>query len=205
MRSAKAEALRRAIAAVMASAPRGHDYVTIPRLADVLGINEGREKEILRKSLRELLHTGELEKVNRGQWRPTGKKPIRRNLGFEKIWRTIRSAPGSTSTPEIVQYAAQSRTYIKKCLDHLESAGLIRRSGKTGNIQRYSLTTAGREQCETPYPKKEVADSHLKERAAAAEILRVLLCEDMEKTAHHRNIRNQLTILNTRFGGSNAE
>jgi hypothetical protein len=199
MKSDAMDALRKAILTALAVAGRRHDYVTAPQLAEMLGISGESQMQILRRRLHELTRRGELEKTGQGQWKHTGKAPVARGQGYQKMWRAIRTARGSFTALEVVQYSSQDRSFVSKYLRFLENSELIRHSGKNGNSPIFSLTAAGREQRETPYPDKDIPDPYQKERAATATLCRILMLDDIDAPRARRNIREHLTVLNNRF------
>lgn len=76
MRSDAMDALR---AALRAFCPTGKETVTVPQLAEALGLTTESQKQLLRRRLLILATRGETEKVGRGVWLfIPGKEPSRR-------------------------------------------------------------------------------------------------------------------------------
>lgn len=88
MRSDAMDALR---AALRAFCPTGKETVTVPQLAEALGLTTESQKQLLRRRLLILATRGETEKVGRGVWLfIPGKEPSRRGESYVRMWRAIR-------------------------------------------------------------------------------------------------------------------
>ena len=197
MRTDAMNALRAAVAAACASGKQV--VVTAPLLAEMLGVSGESQMQMIRRRLHEMTRRGELEKVGQGKWLRTGKEPVRRGVGYQRMWRAIRSGRGTFEATEVVQLSRVERSTVYKYLRYLEDAGLVMRADLKGNTILYRLTGTGRDHRETPYPLKDIPDSYHAERAATAALCRILLLEDVEQPRVRRKIREQLAILHNRF------
>lgn len=200
---AKIDALRKAIAA---ASPTGKETVTTGQLAQMLGVeNDESQKQCIRKNMFSLTQQGELEKVRQGVWRPTGKERDRRGSGYLRMWRAVRSAPGTICAADLTRIATIERSTASKYLRHLHDAGLVKPvQGKSKNTLYYIITSAGRAHRKTPYPAKPIVDPFRAERIAAAAICKMLLLEDLRSERIRGKIKDQLQVLNDKFMGQEA-
>ena len=185
--------------ALLAADPDCIGPVTAPQLAAMLGVSSESQMQLIRRNLLELTRRGELEKLCQGKWKRTGKEPARRGVGYQRMWRAIRSASGVFTAQEVVMLSRVEQTSVYKYLRHLEDEGLVQRAGRKGNTVIYRITVAGREHQKTPYPPLDIADPYQEERAATAALCRILLLENVNRERVRQNIRKHLEILTRRF------
>lgn len=196
---ASREATKKLHAALSAACPDQKDFATVPQLMEMLGLSGDSQYTTMRRRLGEMERQGVVERIAMGKWRPTGKEPVRRGEGYQKMWRAIRTAKGSFTVLEIVLLTSLERSTVYKYLGFLEDERLIKKTGQSGNTNLFGLTSAGREQLKTPYPPKDILNPYHNERAATAALCRILLMEDPDQPRVRRKIQEQLAILNTRF------
>lgn len=182
------------------------------RMRDViLGLSEGGKRTIsntllfqacgrtdeagkarLLRQVQQMVNTGELVRVARGELRYEPRAAAARHGQlYKKIWRAIRAkAPGFSST-DLALITGAGASHLCKYLRWLEGESLVRRHGKNGNTILYAATMKAREQPETPYPPIGVDDPWEAERNSACHLVRLLMERDPaeQKTKIVQNCR----------------
>lgn len=156
----------------------GGEKVSTRQLIAALGLECEAEKARLRKRLNDMVHHGEVKRVEAGVFEYNFSHRPRNPQSFSKIWRFVRHAkPGwSFSTAALMTHL--SYTQVSRYCAWLEDEDYICRSGRDGQTILYQATRKADAHPETPYPPLRDADPFAKEKAAAARIVQLLLCHD---------------------------
>jgi len=202
MRSDAMDALR---ATLRAFCPTGKETVTVPQLAEALGLTTESQKQLLRRRLLILATRGETEKVGRGVWLfIPGKEPSRRGDSYVRMWRAIRIQSVGWKRQDIALIARVDVTAVGRYTRWLESEGYIAKSGQEGNANLWRTTAKGRDHRQTPWPPVDIPDPYEDERKATAQLCRILLLEDPDKPRTRNRIQEQLAVLTARFCTTNG-
>lgn len=178
----------------------GGREVSYRQVYEALGLSSEAEQAVVRSRAADMKRHGEIQPVRPGvctydeQRRPRG---VRMHT---IIWRFVRTTKAGWSISDCALMTRVSYTHILRYVAWLEGEGFLERVGR--NSRRAVLFRAtGKAQAtpETPYPPVREADPFQKERAAAATIIRLMLCADPYVLRTARVIVNSAKILLARF------
>lgn len=173
--------------------------VTNAQLYDLLGLTREEEKNRLRTRADNMVRQGELVRVGPGKYEYNFKFRLRADKSYGKIWRFIRSAKPGWTIPEGCQMTRVSYTHFSRTCAWLEEEGFIMRYGKKGPSITYKATQKAMMTPETPYPPLQETDPFEKEKAAAAKIARLMLCNDPYAVKTARELVTACGVLLARF------
>ena len=156
----------------------GGGQVTTKQLMAALGLECEAEKARLRRRLSDMVHHGELKRIDEGVFEYNFSHRPRNPQSFSKIWRFVRHAkPGwSFSTAALMTHL--SYTQVSRYCAWLEEEDYIWRAGRDGQTILYQATRKADAHPEAPYPPLRDVDPFAREKAAAARIVQLLLCHD---------------------------
>ena len=173
--------------------------VTNAQLYDLLGLTCEEEKNRLRTRINQMVKQGEVVKVSAGKYEYNFKFRLRADKSYGKIWRFIRSAKPGWTFSEGCQMTRVSYTHFSRTCTWLEEEGFIMRHGKKGPSITYKATQKAMMTPETPIPPLRETDPFEKEKAAAAKIARLMLCNDPYAVKTARDVVTACGVLLARF------
>ena len=156
----------------------GGGQVTTKQLMAVLGLECGAEKARLRRQVTDMVHHGEVKRVEAGVFEYNFSHRPRIPQSFSKIWRFVRHAKPGWSFSSAALMTHLSYTQVSRYCAWLEEEDYICRAGRDGQTILYQATRKADTQPETPYPPLRDTDPFAKEKAAAARIVQLLLCHN---------------------------
>lgn len=131
-----------------------------------------------------------------------GRRP-REARTLEAVWRFVRKAKPGWTLSECAMMTRVSYTQALRYCTWLADEGFIIRVGKDErNAATWRATAKADRTPETPYPPTREADPYARERAAAATIVRLMLCADPDSKKTARGIVEACEVLLERFGGN---
>lgn len=154
------------------------EKVSTKQLVGILGLECEPEKARLRKRLTDMVHHGELKRVEEGVFEYNFAHRPRNPQSFSKIWRFVRHAKPGWSVHAAAMMTHLSYSQVGRYCNWLEEEGYICRDGRDGQTTLYRATRKADAHPETPYPPLRETDPFAKEKAAAARIAQLLLCHD---------------------------
>lgn len=173
--------------------------VTNAQLYDLLGLTCEPEKDRLRTRINGMVKQGEVEKVGPGKYEYNFSFRLRENKNYGKIWRFIRSQKPGWTYSEMSQLIRIHYTQVCRYCRWLEEEGFIDRHSRNGQSITYRGTDRAMITPETPYPPLRETDPFEKEKAAAARIARLMLCNDPYAINTAREIVAACGVLLARF------
>ncbi len=195
-------------ATLRAFCPTGKETVTVPQLAEALGLTTESQKQLLRRRLSEMAHRGEAHRVGRGEFvRVANWKPVQRGDGYTRMWRAIRVQDAGWKRQDIALIANMDATAVGRYLRWLKAEGLIAACGRRGNTTLWRMTAKGRDYRNAPCPPPQfkIPVCYEAERKATAQLCRILLREDPENPRTRKKIQEQLAVLTARFCTTGAD
>lgn len=174
--------------------------VTNAQLYDLLGFTREEEKNRLRTRADCMVRQGELVRVGPGKYQYNFKFRLRTDKSYSKIWRYIRSQKPGWTFSDACQMTRVSYRHLSRYCAWLEDEGFIMRFGKKGTAITYGATQKAKMTPETPYPPLRETDPFEKEKAAAAKIARLMLCNDPYAVKTARELVAACDVLLARFG-----
>jgi hypothetical protein len=198
--------MNRLRATLRAFCPTGsnQEAVTVPQLADALGMRS-EEKQRLRKRIGELLRRGEVRKVKTGWYvHVPENEPSRYGESYGCIWRAVHVQRGAFTVRKISQISRYALLTVGRYLSYLEKDGFIAFAGMDGRARSYEVTPKGLAFRDIPYPPSPIADPTEAERIACRKLMQLYL-EDVSAPAVLKQIRENLITLNARFTGREQE
>ena len=172
----------------------GGREVSYRQVYEALGLSSEAEQAVVRSRAAVMKRHGEIQAVRPGVCTYDEQRRPRGGRMHTIIWRFVRTTKAGWSISDCALMTRVSYTHI------LEGEGFLERTGR--NSRRAVLFRAtGKAQAtpETPYPPVREADPFQKERAAAATIIRLMLCADPYALRTARVIVNSAKILLARF------
>ncbi len=182
--------------------PAPSDQITYARLYELFNLNTEPEKARLRGRLRDMLRRGELIRVRPGvfQYRPEHAVKRRDSVGYQRVWRALRSARPGWTMHELAQVTRMSYSMVRKYCLWLRSEGYIVPHGRRGNTRLWRATPAARARQQTPYPPRRQPDPYRGARAAACRLVRCLMDMDPGRPGVRERIVTECRTLLERFG-----
>lgn len=152
-------------------------------------VAETEERDRIRRRCNQLVRTGELERIRPGLYRYNpGAAPAQAHDKVSSMWRAVRSAAPGFAAQDVARVSGAAYNYAIKYLKFLETAGFLRRHGRSGNALLYCLTAQGRAQRQSPLPPKPIRDPFEEERRHVHELVGLFLLRDPYQPA----VRNQI-------------
>ena len=176
--------------------------VTNAQLYDLLDLACEAEKNRLRTRINGMIRQGEVVKIGPGKYEYNFKFRLRADKSYGKIWRYVRSQKPGWTFSEACQMTRVSYTHLSRYSAWLEDEGYIERHGKSGKALTYRATQKAMMAPETPYPPLQEADPFEREKAAAAKIARLMLCNDPYAPKTAREVSAACGVLLARFGNT---
>lgn len=173
--------------------------VSNAELYRLLDLKCEEEKDRLRTRLNNMVIAGELLRVERGLYEYNFKYRVRKNTTFPAIWRFVRMQKEAWSYADVCQLTRISYSQVKRYCEWLENEGYIVRYGKKGATFTYRATEKAELTPETPYPEITDRNPFERENAAAAELARLMLCNDPYQPTTARKIVAACNVLRARF------
>lgn len=186
--------------AVRALAADG-DNVSQVRLYAMLGLTTEAEKVRCRRRVDTMVKRGELTRVQDGVFKYDENRsdaPRYAHL-YESLWRFVRKAKPGWDVKECSLLTGASYSTARRYVLWLEEEGYVARAGKSGANNAYRSTAKADQTPETPWPPGRETDPFEKERAAAALIARLMLCENPYSRHTARRITEACNTLLQRF------
>lgn len=156
----------------------GGGQVTTKQLMAALGLECEAEKARLRRRLSDMVHHGELKRIDEGVFEYNFSHRPRNPQSFSKIWRFVRHAKPWWSFSTAALMTHLSYTQVSRYCAWLEEEDYICRAGRDGQTILYQATRKADAHPEAPYPPLRDVDPFAREKAAAARIVQLLLCHD---------------------------
>lgn len=197
MNATTLEAVRNAMRALAA----GGNQVSNAQLYVTLGLTTEAEKVRCRRRVDTMLRRGELSRVQDGVFTYDEKRaeaPRHAHL-YESLWRFVRKSKPGWDVKKCSLLTGVTYTTARRYVLWLEEEGYVARAGKTGANNAYRSTAKADQTPETPWPPIRQTDPFEKERAAAALIARLMLCENIESRHTARRITEACNTLLQRF------
>lgn len=171
----------------------------------ILDLKIETEKERLRTRLNDMVQHGEMTRVGRGVYEYNFKHRSRENTTFPAIWRFVRMQKPGWSIADVCQLTRISYTQVARYCGWLENEEYITRHGKKGTTIIYRATDKADRTPETPYPDITDRNPFERENAAAAELARLMLCNDPYQATTARKIVAACKILLARFDSASNQ
>lgn len=172
---------------------------TNPMIYEALGAGteDQPRRDRIRKRCTQLIRTGELKRVGRGEYQYIKEAEPRRDTPFlHRAWRALKAARPGFSAFDISRRAGVSYNYICIWFRHLESEGFIKQHGREQNTILYRATSKTQQTRETPVPEKESRDPFETERAALCDLVRLFMISNPYQPGTQKKIlKNCRTIL----------
>lgn len=197
MKTASMDRVRRAVEAICQD---DDARVGTIQLCEALGFDNIKERARVRRQLTEMCDRGELIRVEPGMYRRNPKPPTEPTDSLARVWRAIRVQRPGFTMGYLAQVTRVSYTQTLKYCRWLRDEGFIRPCGKDGLKNLFECTSKATKHPETPRPPKPIRDPFMKERAAAARIVRSLLLLDPYAERTRRMIHEDCRVLLERFG-----
>lgn len=178
--------------------------VTNAQLYGLLGLTCEPEKDRLRTRVNGMVKQGEVMKLGPGKYKYNFTFILRENKSYAKMWRYVRARKPGWTYSEMSQLINIHYTQVSRYCAWLENEGYIMRRGKNGQAFTYAPTEKARLSPETPYPPLRDVDPFEKEKAAAAKIARLMLCNDPYAKKTAREIVAACNVLFARFQPDNG-
>ena len=190
------EALRK----VMQNLCANGQEVSNTQLFNVLGLTSEPEKSRMRRRIQDMVAHGEVTRIKDGIFKYNFKNRPRESHGYVKIWRFVRKQKPGWALNDAVLLTGVSYMPIRRYCSWLEEEGYIARMGKSKNTILFRATEKAEKTPETPYPPLQECDPFEKEYAAAAAIVKLMLCSDLYSKKTARSITAACETLMARFG-----
>ena len=174
--------------------------VSNAQLYDVLGLNLEADKVRLRGRIQDMVARGEVLRVSEGIFTYDFRQEKKDFKALEKLWRFVRKQKPCWTMKDASLLTGVSYSYVTIYFSWLESEGYICSDKRKGHAKLYKATLKADQSPETPYMPASRADPFEKERAAAAKIVRMMLCEDPRLAKTAKGIADACSILLARFG-----
>ena len=179
---------------------KGGKPVSNSQLYQIMGLQNEKEKDRVRARTNDMVATGEIVRIAPGVYEYNFKHRVRKNTSFPAIWRFVRMQKPGWSLAECCQLTRISYTQVKRYCEWLENENYIARYGKKGTSILYCTTEKASCTPETPYPDITDKNPFERENVAAAELARLMLCQDPYKLTTARKIVAACNVLLARFG-----
>lgn len=173
--------------------------VSNAELFEVFGFGEESDKVRLRRRMQDMVAAGEITRVREGIYTYNFKYCQASAKFHTAMWRFVRMQKPGWTIKELALYTRASYTHASKFCGWLLEEGYIAMTGKNGLNKLYSATNKAMMAPETPRPPKKIHDPFQKERAAAAIIIRLMLCSDMSSPKIKKAIVEACEVLLNRF------
>ena len=180
----------------------GDMFIRRERLAEIWESRDLGEPRRLTEAIKNLRRRGELKSEEGGLRYYPQPKP---EPGYARIYRALRASAGPLSLDELSRLAECQIKRTGKAIRSLAASGYIAEAGRVKSGQRLWLATARcRNQPEPPALDYSDVDFAL-ERRAVSRLVEVLMVGDPKRASAIQAIREQLNVLNRRFGGEGGE
>lgn len=170
------------------------------QLFDVLGLQVEPEKARMRARINDMIAHGEVTRIETGTYTYNFQHRPRENKSYPAIWRFVRKQKPGWSISDCALLTRIGYTQVFRYCGWLEEEGYIERSGKKNNATLYRATRKADQNPETPWPPLRETDPFAREKAAAAQLARLLLCNDPYAVKTARGVVEACNILLERFG-----
>ena len=188
-------------AVIQAICPDPKDRITYARLYEIFGLTTEGDKAKLRSRMSDMLQRGELKRIEPGVFTYHPQAIGRREgVGYQRVWRAIRSARPGWTTQELAQVTRMSYSMVRKYCRWLWREGFIAPHGRKGNTRLWRATSAAKARRQTPYPPRRQPDPYQAERAAACRLVRCLMDKDPGRPGVRARIVKECRTLLERFG-----
>lgn len=185
----------------------GGEPISNAQLYAMLGLTTEPEKVRMRRRIDAMLKRGELTRIQDGVFRyhPSRASAPKHAHIYTSLWRFVRKAKPGWDIKECSLLTGVSYTTARRYCLWLEEEGFVARAGKNGTNLTYRSTSRADQTPETPWPPGRESDPFERERAAAALIARLMLCENLYSGRTARRITEACNTLLSRFGGNHDQ
>ena len=197
------EVSKEAVRAALQALGEGSKEISYRLVYEVLGLESEAEQAVVRSRISDMTRHGEVKRTRTGCFTYDFKHRPREAKSYEALWRFVRKAKPGWSISECAMMTRVSYTQALRYCTWLADEGFIIRAGKDErNAATWRATAKADRTPETPYPPTREADPYARERAAAATIVRLMLCADPDSKKTARGIVEACEVLLERFGGN---
>ena len=181
----------------------GGKKVSYQQVYEALGLEGEAQQGIVRARISSMRKHGEVEFLERGIFTYNEAHRPRNSKMLATVWRFVRASKPGWTIADATMLTRVSYTHTLRYVNWLEGEGYVRKQGKDAKqANTYAATSKAQASPETPYPpaRKINKDPFQKERAAAATIVRLMLCADPYAKKTAREITLACQVLLDRFG-----
>jgi len=195
-----------AVRMAMQALGEGGKEISYRLVYEALGISTEADQAIVRTRISDMTRHGEVERIRTGCFVYNYRHRPREAKSLEAVWRFVRKAKPGWTVSECALMTRVSYTQVLRYCNWLVEEGFISRTGKDErNAITYRATVKADKNPETPYPPHRETDPFARERVAAANIARLMLCADPYARKTARSITEACRILLDRFEKSSTE
>lgn len=201
-KSLTAESIRDAIMALSA----GGKEISYALIYESLGVEDDPQKDVIRSRVGKMVKHGEITRTDRGSFIYNFNHQGRKNPARDSIWRFVRASKPGWSVQDCALMTRASYTHVLRYVNWLEGEGFLIRAGQDEKRAiLYRNTEKARSTPETPYPPIRESDPFSRERVAAANITRLMLCANPYAPKTARDITEACKVLLARFEKNAAD
>ena len=176
------------------------EIITNAMLYSALGAEEQAERDRIRKRCGSLVKTGELKRLEPGQYRyNSDAAPARSGELITRMWRALKSSKPGFSAQDIARVSGAGYTYVIKYFRFLESDGFITRHGRSGNTLLYKGTKKMRETQRAPMPPRPLGDPFETERKHVHDLVGLFMIKDPNRPDVKKQISEKCRAILDRF------
>jgi hypothetical protein len=191
--------------AVRSFCPDASSTVSNAQLYEALGVaGDEAGSAALRSRLNQMVRARELVRVQPGLYRYNWQYQPDRGVFYGRIWRAVRIQKPGWDLSRIAQLTRASYAMVRAYCVWLAEEGYVAQQGKDGNTRLYRTTQKAVKTPQTPYPPIRT-DPFEKEKAAAASLVRAMLCRDLYSASTRRAVLDACALIQERFGSAEPE